>query len=131
MRQPCHHLARRVSHTARQGSRQGAGRDGRDGGGAGLHGIKGRIALFGCYFADGADRFQGYRFAYSHAPFHPLEHITEELGKVAIAMDRASSPRSAATRRLTRKHRVERPGNYPRLIFLPRGSPYLDVVGVC
>ena len=87
--------------------------------------------MFGCRFADGADRFQEYRFAYSHAPFRSLEHIAEEFGKVAIAMDRASSHSSAATRRLTRKHRVERPGNYTQLIFLPRGSPYLDVVGEC
>ena len=94
-------------------------------------GSKERIAVFGYYFEDGTHRFQEYAFADSHALFHSLERIANEFGKVAIIMDRASPHNSNTTKMLIRKYRREHPGNDIQLIFLPRGSPYLNVVEEC
>lgn len=94
-------------------------------------GSKERIALFGYYFEGGAHRFQEYKFADSYALFHSLKRIAGEFGRVAIIMDRASSHNSKTTRRLIREHNQSNPGREIELIFLPRGSPYLNVVEEC
>ena len=94
-------------------------------------GSKERIALFGYYFENCTQRFQEYRFADSYALFHSLKRIADEFGRVAIIMDRASPHNSKTTRRLLREYRRNNPGRDIQLIFLPRGSPYLNVVEEC
>ena len=94
-------------------------------------GSRERIALFGYYFEGGTHRFQEYKFADSYALINSLERIANEFGKVAIIMDRASPHNSDKTRKLIRKYRREHPGHDIQLIFLPRGSPYLNVVEEC
>lgn len=94
-------------------------------------GSKERIALFGYYFEDCTQRFQEYAFADSYALFDSLKRIADEFGKVAIIMDRASSHNSEATRRLLREYRRDNPDRDIQIIFLPRGSPYLNVVEEC
>lgn len=94
-------------------------------------GSKERIALFGYYFENCTQRFQEYKFADSYALFHSLKRIADEFGKVAIIMDRASPHNSKTTRRLLREYRRDNPGHDIQLIFLPRGSPYLNVVEEC
>ena len=94
-------------------------------------GSKERIAVFGYYFEDCTHRFQEYAFADSYALFDSLKRIADEFGKVAVIMDRMSAHNSKATRRLLREYRKKNPGKDIQLIFLPRGSPYLNVVEEC
>ena len=94
-------------------------------------GSKERIAVFGYYFEDGTHRFQEYAFADSYVLFDSLKRIADEFGKVAIIMDRASPHNSDKTRELIRGYRRDHPGRDIQLIFLPRGSPYLNVVEEC
>jgi len=93
-------------------------------------GSRDRIVLFG-YFENCTHRFQEYAFADSCALIDSLRRIGAEYGKVAIVMDRMSAHQSEVVKKFLREYRLANPGRDIQLIFLPRGSPYLNVVEEC
>ena len=89
-----------------------------------------RVALFG-YFEDCTHRFQEHAFGDSHSVIDSLRRIAAEYGRVAIVMDRMSAHNSTAVKKFLRGYRAAHPDRDMQLIFLPRGSPYLNAVGEC
>lgn len=94
-------------------------------------GSRDRIVLFGYYFEDCTHRFQEYAFADSYALIDSLKRIGAEYGKVAIIMYRMSAHQAKVVIEFLREYRLAHPGRDIQLIFLPRGSPYLNVVEEC
>ncbi len=94
-------------------------------------GSRDRIVLFGYYFEDCTHRFQEYAFADSYALIDSLKRIGAEYGKVAIIMDRMSAHQAKVVKEFLREYRLANPGRDIQVIFLPRGSPYLNVVEEC
>ena len=90
-----------------------------------------RIALFGYYFEDCTHRFQEYAFADAFALIDSLRRIGAEYGRVAVIMDRMSAHQAEVLKKFLRDYRRANPGRDIQLIFLPRGSPYLNVVEEC
>ena len=86
-----------------------------------------RISLFGFYFEDGTVRVYEYAHADSRTFLDAINRICAEFGKVAVYLDRAPTHRSDETKRGIRKLRRD-PSKNVRLLFLPQGSPFLNVV---
>ena len=94
-------------------------------------GTRERVALFGYYFEDCTHRFQEYAFGDTYSVIESLKIIAAEYGRVAIIMDRMSAHNSKAMKKFLRGYRAAHPDRDIQLIFLPRGSPYLNVVEEC
>ena len=94
-------------------------------------GSRERVALFGYYFEDRTHRFHEYAFADTNSMIASLKRIGAEYGKVAIIMDRMSAHSSDELKKFLREYRRDHPGRDIQLIYLPRGSPYLNVVEEC
>lgn len=94
-------------------------------------GSRERIALFGYYFEDRTHRFHEYAFADTNSLIESLKRVAAEYGRVAIIMDRMSAHSSKDLKKFLREYRRDHPGRDIQLIYLPRGSPYLNVVEEC
>lgn len=86
-----------------------------------------RISLFGFYFEDGTVRIYEYAHGDSRTFLDAIGRICAEFGKVAIYLDRAPQHRSKETKKGLRRLRRD-PSKNVRLLYLPQGSPYLNVV---
>ena len=84
-----------------------------------------RIAVYGVIAKDGRqffrtrERFDALTFA------GYLKEMQRHFGKVAVIMDRASPHRAGLVRRLLRDNKNI------RIIYLPKGSPYLNAIEEC
>ncbi len=93
---------------------------------ASYSGDRTRVAVFGSIAEDGRKLFRTFTGSFTSVQFiQCLEALRAKLGRVAVFCDRWSVHRSAAV--------AEYLAGHPdvRLIMIPRGSPYLNVVEEC
>ena len=84
-----------------------------------------RIAVYGSITTDGRQFFRTASGFNAPTFVAYLKAMQRHFGKVAVMVDRASPHRAKAVRTLLRKNRNI------RIIYLPKGSPYLNAVEEC
>ena len=97
-----------------------------------LHtGSHGRVALHCAYAEDGRRLMTTYTRSDSYTFVDFLKEITAKFGKVAVLVDNYSAHFSCLVRDFIKKNRKERPDRDIRLVRLPVGCPFLNVVEQC
>lgn len=84
-----------------------------------------RIAVYGSVTADGRQLFRTYDRFNSDTIEEYLLEMHRHFGKVVVITDRASPHRAKNIRELLRRNKEI------KIIYLPRGSPYLNLVEEC
>ena len=84
-----------------------------------------KITMYGAIAGDGRQFFRTYDKFDSSTFVHYLQEMQKRFGKVAVIADRAPQHRSRMVRDLLRKNRNV------KIIYLPKGSPYLNAVEEC
>lgn len=84
-----------------------------------------RIAVYGSIAKDGRQLFRTYEQFNASTFIEYLKELQRHFGRVAVITDRASPHRAKRVRRLLRANKNI------RIIYLPKGSPYLNAVEEC
>lgn len=95
------------------------------------NGSHGRVALHCAYAEDGRRLMTTYTRADSYTFVDFLKEMTAKFGKVAVLVDNYSAHFSCLVRDFIKKNRRERPDRDIRLVRLPVGCPFLNVVEQC
>ena len=84
-----------------------------------------RIAVYGSISKDGRQLFRTYEQFNASTFIEYLKELQRHFGRVAVITDRASPHRAKRVRKLLRANRNI------KIIYLPRGSPYLNAMEEC
>ena len=90
-----------------------------------------RLAVFCAYASDGRRVSRQYAKGDSYAFIKFLKVVTAKFGKVAIIADRYSAHNSHVVREFVKDNRMARPDRDIRMVRLPVGCPFLNVVEKC
>ena len=84
-----------------------------------------RIVVYGAIAKDGRQLFRTRELFDASTFVWYLKELQRHFGKVAVVMDRASPHRAKAVKKLLRENKNI------KIIYLPKGSPYLNAVEEC
>ena len=84
-----------------------------------------RIMVYGSIAKDGRQFFKTYERFDATAFVRYLKEMQRHFGKAAVVTDRASPRRAKLVRKLLRENKNI------RIVYLPKGSPYLNAVKEC
>ena len=84
-----------------------------------------RIVVYEAITKDGRQFFRTHESFDAPTFVGYLKEMQRNFGEVAVVMDRASPHRAKLVRKLLRKNKNI------RIIYLPKGSPYLNAVEEC
>ena len=84
-----------------------------------------RIVVYGAIARDGRQFFRTHKQFDAPTSVGYLKEMQRHFGKVAVVTDRASPHRAKLVKKLLRENKNI------RIIYLPKGSPYLNTVEEC
>ena len=84
-----------------------------------------RIVVYGAIAKDGRQLFRTRESFDAPTFVWYMKELQRHFEKVAVVMDRASPHRAKAVKELLRENKSI------KIIYLPKGSPYLNAVGEC
>ena len=84
-----------------------------------------KIVVYGAIAKDGRQFFRTHEWFDAPTFIRYLKEMQRRFGKVVVVTDRASPHRAKLVKRLLRENKNI------RIIYLPKGSPYLNAVEEC